>query len=127
MEDLGPESFGDPEAYFSAQTHIAEAGLVVAGAERRLERIAERAEAVRSAAAKLSEEERREGRRLLARSDALSNAYAAVLQEETPEKAKAQTLEVLRELREEANAEYGRYRERMGIPGPSGAGAEQLQ
>jgi hypothetical protein len=102
------------------------AEIVAAGEERRLERIVEakhpgeRADAVRLATAKLSDEEIEHGRRLLARSDALSEAYAALLAEETPDMAhKAQTLEVLGELREEASAEYSRYREEMGIPGPA--------
>jgi hypothetical protein len=51
-------------------------------------------------------------------SDALSNAVAAVLAEEWPaDERKAETLEVLKEQRDKANAEFARFREEVGIPG----------
>jgi hypothetical protein len=50
--------------------------------------------------------------------DALSNAVAAVLAEEWPaDERKAETLEVLKEQRDKANAEFARFREEVGIPG----------
>ncbi len=78
-----------------------------------------RAEAVRSRVRELGPEQREHGRRLLRRSDALANAYAAVLGEDTPDgEVKKETLAALAQMRDEAAAEFRGYREEVGIPGP---------
>lgn len=79
-----------------------------------------RAEAVRLRVRELGPEQREHGRRLLRRSDALANAYAAVLGENTPDgEAKKETLAALAQMRDEAAAEFRRYREEVGIPSPA--------
>ncbi len=79
---------------------------------------AARMAARKSAMAELAPEQQEHGYRLLLRSDALSNAAAAVLSEDSPiAERKAETLAVLTELRDEANAEFGRFREEVGVPG----------
>jgi hypothetical protein len=60
------------------------------------------------------EEERLQG--LLRRSDALGFAHTAVSAEEWGyADIKAATLETLEELRKEANAQFGRYKQELGI------------
>ena len=79
-----------------------------------------RVDTVRRRLRELTPEQREHGRRLLRRSDALANAYAAVLGEDVPDgEGKKETLTALAEMREEANAEFRRYREEVGIPGPA--------
>jgi hypothetical protein len=56
-------------------------------------------------------------RRLLRRSEALSNAYTSVLDAEWANPAaRARTLEVLKELREEAGEQFSLYKQEVGIP-----------
>jgi hypothetical protein len=75
-------------------------------------------EARKRAVAALAPEQRERGRRLLVRSDALSHALVAVLSEGWPiEERKAETLKALTELRDEASAEFRRFREEVGIGG----------
>ena len=84
-----------------------------------MSREATHAEAMARAVARLAPKQQARLGELLRRSDALSNAYAAVFAEEVPNEAtKAETLEVLEELREEANQEVRRFREEVGIPAP---------
>ena len=58
-------------------------------------------------------------RALLRRADALNFAHVAVLREEWghPE-TKAQMLEALEEVREEAHERFKSYKQEVGIPGP---------
>ena len=80
--------------------------------------------AMRRAVLELGPEQREHGARLLRRSDALSTAYLLVLEAEIPdEAARRETLEVLAQVREEARAEFERYREAVGVPGLALPGA----
>lgn len=77
----------------------------------------DRVAAVRRKVLELTPEQQEHGARLLRRSDALGIAYAAVLEEEwRHEDNKRETLAILAELRDEAKAEFRRFREEMGVP-----------
>ena len=77
----------------------------------------ERVGAMRRAVLQLDPEQREEGARLLRRSDALNTAYLLVLEAEIPDEVfRRETLEVLAQVRDEARAEFQRYRASVGVP-----------
>ncbi len=64
----------------------------------------------------LTPEQQQEGVRLLRRADALNYAYCALEADDWPStEYKADMLETLGALRDEARAEFRRFREEMGV------------
>jgi|SRR5215212_2161426 hypothetical protein len=89
--------------------------------ERAIERLQEpRVRTVRTPETEPEPEAEERLRELLERCDALGNAYAAVLGEDVPNaEAKAKTLGVLQEMKEEAQETFRRYKQEVGIPDPT--------
>jgi hypothetical protein len=87
-------------------------------AEEELERARDRLDRPEGAELHRREEERLTA--LLRRSDGLDNAFWTVFEDMTrkSEQTRAEILEVLTELRQEAGEAFDRYRREVGLPGP---------